>query len=80
RTFTPHELQTCAGPARDQRLAARFAAKEAVVKVLRPGDVPVPWNSIEITRAEWGGCGVTLSGNAAELARAQDLHDFQVSI
>jgi len=22
RTFTPHELQTCAGPARDQRLAA----------------------------------------------------------
>ena len=33
RTFTPHELQTCAGPARDQRLAARFAAKEAVVKV-----------------------------------------------
>ncbi|MDI9955923.1 MULTISPECIES: holo-ACP synthase [unclassified Rhodococcus (in: high G+C Gram-positive bacteria)] len=80
RTFTPHELQTCAGPARDQRLAARFAAKEAVVKVVRPGDVPVPWSSIEITRAEWGGCGVTLSGNAAELARAQDLHDFQVSI
>lgn len=80
RTFTARELQTCAGPARDQRLAARFAAKEAVVKVLRPSDVAIPWNSIEITREPWGGCGVALSGNAAELARVQGLHDFQVSI
>lgn len=80
RTFTAHELQTCVGPTRDQRLAARFAAKEAVVKVLRPGDVAIAWNSIEITRELWGGCGVVLSGNAAELARAQDLNGFQVSI
>ncbi|MGC0362806.1 holo-[acyl-carrier protein] synthase [Rhodococcus sp. 27YEA15] len=80
RTFTSHELQTCAGPSRDQRLAARFAAKEAVVKVLRPDDVAIPWNSIEIRRELWGGCGVILSGAAAELARAQDLQDFQVSI
>ncbi|NMM83578.1 ACP synthase [Rhodococcus sp. SRB_17] len=80
RTFTAHELTTCDGPARDQRLAARFAAKEAVVKVLRPLDSALPWNSIEITRELWGGCGVVLSGEAAKLALAQDLQDFQVSI
>lgn len=80
RMFTARELETCSGPARDQRLAARFAAKEAVVKVLRPFDSALPWNSIEITRELWGGCGVSLSGEAAKLALVQDLQDFQVSI
>jgi len=80
RTFTPHELETCTGAHRSQRLAARFAAKEAVLKVLRPGDTAVPWRSIEIRRAEWGGCTVELSGNAAALARDQQVTDIQVSI
>lgn len=80
RTFTARELEICSGAARDQRLAARFAAKEAVVKVLRPADAAIPWNSIEITRELWGGCGVELFGEAAKLAVAQDLQDFQVSI
>ena len=80
RIFTPHELETCEGPARAQRLAARFAAKEAVVKVLRPGDVALPWQSIEIRRESWGGCGVRLSGNASALAERQGLGDFHVSI
>ncbi|MFC9359664.1 holo-ACP synthase [Rhodococcus sp. NPDC057014] len=80
RIFTPHELESCAGPARVQRLAARFAAKEAVVKVLRPGDVALPWQSIEIRRESWGGCGVRLSGNASALAERQGLGGFDVSI
>lgn len=80
RVFTPHELDVCSGPARDQRLAARFAAKEAVVKVLRPRDIALPWRSIEIRRQSWGGCEVALSGNASMLAREQRLADFQVSI
>lgn len=80
RIFTPHELQTCTGPTRDQRLAARFAAKEAVVKTLRPGNVALPWRSIEIRRESWGGCGVYLSGRASILAEQQGLGCFQVSI
>ncbi|WP_072688132.1 holo-ACP synthase [Rhodococcus marinonascens] len=80
RIFTRHELETCGGPARDQRLAARFAAKEAVVKVLRPGDIALPWQSIEIRRESWGGCGVYLSGNASNLAERQGLGGFHVSI
>ncbi|MEU5841533.1 holo-ACP synthase [Rhodococcus sp. NPDC047139] len=80
RMFTPHELAVCTGPGRAQRLAARFAAKEAVMKVLRPRDQAVPWQAIEIRRETWGGCAVVLAGNAAALARDQQLTDIQVSI
>jgi len=34
RIYTDAELAGCAGPILSQRLAARFAAKEAVAKVL----------------------------------------------
>lgn len=80
RVFTPHELEVCTGPARAQRLAARFAAKEAVMKVLRPREHAVPWWAIEIRRADWGGCTVVLAGNAATLARDEQVTDIQVSI
>ena len=45
-----------------------------------PSDHPIPWRSIEIHREPWGGCSVLLGGNAAALARDQQLTDFQVSI
>ncbi|WP_241383831.1 holo-ACP synthase [Rhodococcus sp. CH91] len=80
RLFTEHELSVCTGPGRAQRLAARFAGKEAVMKVLRPRDHAVPWRSIEIHRENWGGCTVELTGNAAALARDEQLTDLQVSI
>lgn len=80
RMFTPHELSVCVGANRVQRLAARFAAKEAVMKVLRPRDEAIPWRSIEIHREHWGGCSVLLSGNAAVRASDEQLTDFQVSI
>ncbi|MBM7459079.1 holo-ACP synthase [Rhodococcus coprophilus] len=80
RIFTPHELSVCTGAARTQRLAARFAAKEAVMKVLRPRDEAIPWRSIEIRREPWGGCSVQLDGNAAARASDEQLTDFQVSL
>ena len=80
RVFTPHELSVCTGAGRVQRLAARFAAKEAVMKVLRPRDDAIPWRSIEIRRAPWGGCAVHLDGNAAARASDEQLTDFQVSL
>ncbi len=81
RVFSPRELASCGGPRSDQQLSARFAGKEAVIKVLRPApDVALPLRTIEILRAEWGGCTVALSGQASTLAAAQGIADIAVSL
>lgn len=52
-----------------QRLAARFAAKEATIKALRvPVDCPINWRDIEVRRDATGGCSITLSGTAERWA------------
>jgi holo-[acyl-carrier protein] synthase len=82
RVFTPRELDDCAGNV-DQlasRLAARFAAKEAATKVLRPVDQGLGWRSIEIQRAAEGWTELALYGEADALARSQGLSTFAVSI
>ncbi len=70
RVFTPREVEDCRadGAPAPARLAARFAAKEAAVKVLRPGAVALPWTSIEVERAPGGAPGLRLAGAAAALA------------
>lgn len=62
------------------RLAARFAAKEALLKVLRARDVGIDWPSLEIVRAEWGGVEVVLSGTAAKRASEEGLDSFSASL
>jgi holo-[acyl-carrier protein] synthase len=83
RIHTERELRDChttQGPVAE-RLAARFAAKEATIKVLRPApETAVPWRSIEVVRHNSGWVGVELSGSAATLAEAAGLHDFALSI
>jgi holo-[acyl-carrier protein] synthase len=82
RVYTERELRDC----RDgesfnhERLAARFAAKEATMKVLRPGNVGVPWNSIGVRRDPDGWVALELSGLAAELASASEVSDLAVSM
>jgi holo-[acyl-carrier protein] synthase len=82
RVYTDHELNSCAGSpsVRAASLAARFAAKEATIKVLRPADEPVPWQSIELVRHPSGWIDLGLSGRAAALAADQGLGDFAVSV
>ena len=64
-----------------ERLAGRFAAKEAAMKMLRPPeDEAVPWSSIEVRREASGWVEVELSGRAAELARARRIGDMAVSL
>jgi holo-[acyl-carrier protein] synthase len=83
RVYTPDELRECdtdSGPDAE-RLAGRFAAKEATMKVLRPGDgTPLPWTAIEVHRASGGSVEVELSGRAAELASASQVGSLSASI
>ena len=82
RLFTSRELEECAGDTEQLalQLAARFAAKEAATKVLRPVDQAVAWKSIEVQRASGGWTELVLRGAAAALAREQGLSDFAVSL
>ncbi len=78
RIYAPEELADTGGD--PQRLAARFAAKEAVLKVLRPGDDALPWKEIRVRRQPGGWTDLVLSGRAAERARAAGLVEWAVSL
>jgi holo-[acyl-carrier protein] synthase len=82
RVYTERELRDCktAGHLDPQRLAARFAAKEATLKVLRPDQEAVPWQAIEVIRDPAGWVELRLSGSAAALARAAGLDELALSI
>ncbi len=62
-----------------ERLAARFAAKEAVMKVLRP-PAAVPWNSIGVRREPRGWASIEMTGAAAERASELEITDFALSL
>ena len=53
---------------RSRSSAARFAAKEAVMKVLRPVDDAPSWNEIEVRTTQGGWPEIELSGVAARMA------------
>jgi holo-[acyl-carrier protein] synthase len=88
RMFTPHEQAFCrvgdgseaTRPYRVESLAARFAAKEAVLKVLRPPGPRPPWRDIEVFRTDGGWCEVHLSGSAADLAAVAGINRWSVSL
>ena len=82
RLFTAHEIASCQGIAQAvaEGLAARFAAKEAAIKVLRPGDVALDWRSIEVRRAPDGVCTLAFTGEAARLAEAAGIVDVSVAL
>ena len=82
RIYTPRELAECGSEEGldTQRLAARFAAKEATIKVLRPGDEPVPWRDIEVQRDPGGWTELQLGGRAARLAERAGVAGLAVSL
>jgi len=65
---------------RPERLAARFAAKEAVLKTLRVGVGAAPWRSIEVTTDDAGAPSVVLHGAAQDLARQRGLSAMHLSL
>jgi len=82
RVFTEHEISCCKGPPQvaAAALAARFAAKEATLKVLRPDDARPDWRSIEVVRLPSGACKLRLRGAAARLAVERGLGPFVLSM
>jgi len=82
RVFTERELADCQTDAglSCERLASRFAAKEATIKVLRPGNRSLPWRNIEVRRDPTGWVDLELSGSAASLATEAGLAEFALSL
>lgn len=79
RTYTPLERLQAADCG--ERLAVRFAAKEAVIKILRPDPQHVIlYREIEIALLPTGAPRVRLSGVARAHAAAHDLSRFDVSL
>jgi holo-[acyl-carrier protein] synthase len=70
RIFTRAEIAYAnSAPAlRNERLAARFAAKEAALKALALADQGVSWREIEVTTSSSGACELRLHGRARALA------------
>ncbi|MBI3214155.1 MAG: holo-ACP synthase [Mycobacterium sp.] len=79
RVFTAAELADCAGPKSLQRLAARFAAKEAVIKVFAEPAAAFPFFEIEVARS--GATPVVkLTGTTARRAADQGWIETSLSL
>src|SRR5215467_2920426 len=70
RVFTEQEMRYCDSKAnRNERYAARFAAKEAAMKALGTGwNHGVRWRDIEVNRKPGGRPTIVFYGKAAEFA------------
>jgi holo-[acyl-carrier protein] synthase len=81
RVYTPDELATCrSGDGWSvPRLAARFAAKEAAIKVLRPTG-GVSYRSVELRLDDDGAPTLAFTGAADARARELGLRDLSVSV
>ncbi len=82
RVFTESERAYAGdGPRRYERLAARFAAKEAVFKALGTGWAEgVGWQDIEVVRAASGRPSILLHGRAKEMSSAMGVKWWHLSL
>lgn len=82
RCFTERE-RSYAGERkrRDEHLAARFAAKEAVLKALGTGwSNGIAWTDVEVVLLPSGQPTVNLSGRAGEIAFSQGVGRWLISL
>ncbi len=81
RILTPREMDVLASKHdRSSSLAASFAAKEAVSKLLGTGIGEVSWHEIEILNNSKGAPYVILSGKAKEISTQMDIDEILISI
>ena len=77
RVFTPLELKSFSNTS---SLAARFAAKEAVLKAIGACDKGISWQDIEILAESSGKPMVKLTGKAKLHADASGIAKFNISL
>ena len=82
RVFTADELDYCmVRKRRIEHLAGRFAAKEAVLKVLGTGwSGGIRWTDIEVRNAPSGKPTIRLSGQCRKIADDLDVAEVLISI
>jgi holo-[acyl-carrier protein] synthase len=77
RVFTPQELKSFSNTS---SLAARFAAKEAVLKAIGACDKGISWKDIEILAESSGKPLVILTGKAKLQADASAITKINISL
>jgi holo-[acyl-carrier protein] synthase len=82
RIYTEGEMRYCDSKAnREERYAARFAAKEAAMKALGTGwSHGVRWRDCEVVRMPGGRPTITFHGRAAEFAAKLGVKNAALSI
>jgi len=78
RVYTNNELEYCHNEA--MRLAARFAAKEAVMKALGIGTKGIGWKDIEILLNSDGAPRIQLHGQAHKKSKELGITEFSVTL
>ena len=81
-TFTELEIRYCEGHKNSvENYAARWSAKEAILKALGTGYANgVKWRDLEIRNLLSGKPIVAIGGRILEIAREQNLSDFQITM
>jgi len=88
KTFTESEIKYCIANPKltGQRLAVRFAAKEAVSKALGVGINKLGWNrginwkDVEVIRNSRGAVDIRLFNRAAKLEKELGIEEWSVSV
>lgn len=80
KVFTPEEIAYCQGKKNPYpSFAARFAAKEAVLKALGCGFSGVRWQDIEVVKQD-GAPRILLRGKTLEIARGLGVSQVMISL
>ncbi len=82
RVFTQKEIQYCSSrKAANQHYAGRWAAKEAVLKVLGTGWAKgIQWTDVEVVNEVSGAPTLVMTGKAAEIARELGIREVMITI
>lgn len=81
RLFTPEEVDYCLQRGNPEvHLAARFAAKEAVVKAFGTGLRGMKWTEIEVWNDQSGRPNIRLHNQAELLAKQLEIREILISL
>jgi holo-[acyl-carrier protein] synthase len=82
RVYTPREIEFCAKKKNMyQHLAARFAAKESVLKALGTGwSGSIGWTDVEVVNDQWGRPEVSTHGRVKEIVKERGIKRISISL